>query len=278
MAATQIDQGKLDAFMGQFVGDLGAALSARPWCIGDKLGLYKAMADGEPVTPAQLAERTGTERALRARVAVQPGGERLRQLRRGQRALHAPARAGDGARPGGQPGVRPRRLPARDRADQGRAEDRRRVSQRRGRRLARARPRPVRGTERFFRPGYAANLVTAGSPRSMASRTKLRAGRARGRRRLRPRRLDDPHGGGLPAIRVRRLRLPRRLDRAAHATAAAHARASPTASASRSPPPRSTPATGYDLVAMFDCLHDMGDPVGAAAHVLRDARRRTAPG
>ena len=35
---------------------------------------------------------------------------------------------------------------------------------------------------------------------------------------------------------------------------------------------------GYDLVTMFDCLHDMGDPVGAARHVRGDARSRTAPG
>ena len=61
MAATQIDQAKLDSFMGQFVGDLGAALSVATVLVGDRLGLYKAMADGEPVTPAALAARTGTD-------------------------------------------------------------------------------------------------------------------------------------------------------------------------------------------------------------------------
>ncbi len=50
--------------------------------------------------------------------------------------------------------------------------------------------------------------------------------------------------------------------------------ASPTGCASRSLRPSSFPATGYDLVAMFDCLHDMGDPVGAAAHVPSSARAR----
>jgi hypothetical protein len=58
MSATGIDEAKLEQFMGQFVQDLGAALTAPMVLIGDKLGLYKAMADGEPVTPAQLAERT----------------------------------------------------------------------------------------------------------------------------------------------------------------------------------------------------------------------------
>ena len=57
----QIDQGKLDEFMGHFVGDLGAALSAALVVIGDRLGLYRAMADGRGVTPDELAERTGTD-------------------------------------------------------------------------------------------------------------------------------------------------------------------------------------------------------------------------
>lgn len=61
MAPTAIDETKLEAFMGQFVQDLGAALSVATVMIGDKLGLCKAMADGNPVTPRELAERTGTD-------------------------------------------------------------------------------------------------------------------------------------------------------------------------------------------------------------------------
>src|SRR3979490_3264029 len=59
--AQTIDQDKLDQFMGRFVGDLGAALSAALVVIGDRIGLYRAMADGHPVSPAELAERTGTD-------------------------------------------------------------------------------------------------------------------------------------------------------------------------------------------------------------------------
>src|ERR1700716_2575959 len=55
-----IDQAKLDEFMGRFVGDLGAALSASLVVIGDRLGLYRAMGDGEPGTPEELAGGTGT--------------------------------------------------------------------------------------------------------------------------------------------------------------------------------------------------------------------------
>ncbi len=54
-----IDQTKLDEFVGRFAGYLGAVLHAATVLVGDKLGLYKAMGDGLPVTPAQLAERTG---------------------------------------------------------------------------------------------------------------------------------------------------------------------------------------------------------------------------
>src|SRR5215469_8534063 len=61
-----IDQDKLNALLGQAVQDMGASLHAALIVIGDKLGLYRAMADGEPVTPAELAARTGTaERYVR---------------------------------------------------------------------------------------------------------------------------------------------------------------------------------------------------------------------
>src|SRR3954453_22526259 len=69
MAATStptIDEGRLEAFMERFVAELGAAATAPLVLIGDKLGLYKAMQDSEPVTPAELAESTGTrERYIR---------------------------------------------------------------------------------------------------------------------------------------------------------------------------------------------------------------------
>jgi hypothetical protein len=77
------------------------------------------------------------------------------------------------------------------------------------------------GTERFFRPGYAANLVSSWIPALDGVEAKLEA---------------------------------RALDgRVSFEVASA----------------KSYPGDGYDLVAMFDCLHDMGDPVGAAAHVAQ---------
>ena len=64
--APAVDQEKLDAFMAAFVGDIGAAATIPLVLIGDKLGLYRAMDDSQPVTSAELAQRTGTrERYVR---------------------------------------------------------------------------------------------------------------------------------------------------------------------------------------------------------------------
>jgi hypothetical protein len=52
-----IDEGKLNALLGRFVEDFGAAVSFPLIVIGERLGLFRALADGEPVTPAELAER-----------------------------------------------------------------------------------------------------------------------------------------------------------------------------------------------------------------------------
>src|SRR5580765_1065387 len=77
MATTQvpaIDMNKLNAFIGQFVTDLGAAVHAGMVVIGEKLGLYKALA-GNPMSSAQLAAKTQTdERYLREWLASQAAG------------------------------------------------------------------------------------------------------------------------------------------------------------------------------------------------------------
>ncbi|EKD41475.1 MAG: methyltransferase type 12, partial [uncultured bacterium] len=70
-----IDSQKLEQFMGKAVGDIGAAMSATMTLIGDKLGLYKAMVDAGPVTPSELAKRTGTqERYVREWLCNQAAG------------------------------------------------------------------------------------------------------------------------------------------------------------------------------------------------------------
>ena len=123
------------------------------------------------------------------------------------------------------------------------------------------------GTERFFRPGYSANLISSWIPALDGVSDKLEAGALVAD-------VGCGHGAStiimaqaFPRVDLRRLRLPRRVDRS-RAPDGAPMPASGTASSFEVASAKDYPGSGYDLVAMFDCLHDMGDPVGAAAHVL----------
>jgi len=84
-----INQDKLNEFMGKAIGDIGAALSANMVLLGDKLGLYKAMAMMGPVTPAELAKATKTaERYIREWLGNQePDSEPLSGFARGSLKL-----------------------------------------------------------------------------------------------------------------------------------------------------------------------------------------------
>src|SRR5437868_10565449 len=73
--APPVDMDKLMTFLGQVIGELGATVNAGLIVIGDKLGLYRAMADGRPVSPQDLAEKTGTaERYVREWLNAQAAG------------------------------------------------------------------------------------------------------------------------------------------------------------------------------------------------------------
>ena len=67
MAITDIDEQKLEAFIGHAATEVGAALNVALVSLGHELGLYRAMADGQPVTPAELADRTGTQERFHTR-------------------------------------------------------------------------------------------------------------------------------------------------------------------------------------------------------------------
>src|SRR2546423_7461191 len=108
----QLDEAKLEAFVGQAVTDMGAAISGLLLHMGDRLGLYKAMAGAGPMTPASLAARTGTtERYVREWLRNQAGrGLGTHHSARGP--LETPAGAGMGLRHQGRPGFPSRALPA----------------------------------------------------------------------------------------------------------------------------------------------------------------------
>ena len=128
------------------------------------------------------------------------------------------------------------------------------------------------GCERFFRPSYRAHLVDSWLP-AVGVADRLRAGAARRRRGLRARRVDHPDGaprsprpGSSAPTRTPR-RSTSRAEGPSEAGVADRVRFEVADAAGFS-------GTGFDLVATFDSLHDMGDPVGAARHVPLGARRR----
>ena len=280
MSATDIDEAKLEAFMGQAVTDMGAIISAPLLVIGEKLGLYKAMAGAGPLTLPGAGRARGRRRALRPRVAAQPGRRRLRRVRRARATRYtAVRRARAGARRRGQPVLHPRRLRL------GRLALRRRGAHPRGVQAPATGMgwhehdhRLFRGTERFFKPGYRAHLVAEWIPALDGVAGEARARRQGRRRRLRPRRLDDHHGRGVPELRVLRLRLPRRVDRAAPASARRR-RASRTAVDVRGRQrPRTSRATRLRPRMRLRLPARHGRPGRGLDARARDARRPTARG
>ena len=260
-----IDQAKLDEFMGQFVGDLGATVSAALVVIGDKLGLYRAMADGDPITAGELASRTGTDaRYVREWLSNQAAGGYVSYDSPNERFFLTPEQSLALAQEGS-----PAFVPGAFQLATSLIKDEETIANAfhsgRGVGWHEHHHDLFTGTERFFRPGYAANLVTSWIPALDGIQAKLQAGALVA---------DVGCGHGASTILMAQA-YPRSefVGFDYHRASIEHAR---TAAAQAGLDGRVTfevatakqyPGDGYDLVMMFDCLHDMGDPVGAAAHV-----------
>src|SRR4051794_19870873 len=266
MAATPtIDEQKLEQFMGRFVQDMGAAATAPLVVIGDKLGLYKAMADGAPVTPADLAGRTGCrERYLRewlcrqaasGYVEYDPDGGTFRLPPEQELAL-----AHDDS-PAFIPGAF--QLIAAIVKDEPHITERFRSGEGFG--WHEHDHDLFEGTERFFRPGYLAHLVDEWLPSLEGAVAWLTAGArvadigcGHGASTILmakafPRSTfvgSDYHEGSIEAAR-----------RAAERAGVADRVTFEVASA------QDFGGGPFDVVCVFDALHDMGDPVSAARHV-----------
>jgi SAM-dependent methyltransferase len=257
-----MDESKLQAFMGKFVTDMGGALMMGVVLIGDELGLYKAMADGRPAGADELAARCRCNpRLVREWLDANAAAGYLEHTDGGYRLPPEQAMAlanesspvfvapgtnvvgacftdidkvldafrGDGALPWGE-----------------------------------HHHRLFHGTEKFFRPGYKAYLTTAWLPALDGIVAKLDAG-------AKVADVGCGHGASTiimagtypksrffgfdihaPSVEVARARAAEAgvADRVTFTTAAANSYAE----------------RGFDLICFFDCLHDMGDPVGAARH------------
>jgi 2-polyprenyl-3-methyl-5-hydroxy-6-metoxy-1,4-benzoquinol methylase len=260
-----LDPGKLHAFVEKALGDLAGALTAGLVVIGDKLGLYRAMAGAGPLTSAELAERTGTaERYVREWLAAQAaGGYVVYDAATGRYTLppeQAEALANDDSVAcvlGGFQGMTAAM----------RVQEKLLEAFRTGGGVGWDQHDPdlFVGTQRFFRPGYTANLVPSWIPALDGVEAKLRRG---------ARVADVGCGlGSSTILMAQAFPVSRFTGFDYHAPSIERARTLAAEAgladqvAFEVAPAKGYPGTGYDLVTFFDCLHDMGDPVGAARHV-----------
>lgn len=260
-----MDEAKLHAFMGKVVSDMGAAAMLANVILGDELGLYKAMADSQPTTPEALSSLTGCNarlirewlsanvasgymehsdgkfvlpeaQALALAVEDSPvyvaGGMLVVASMFHDKDKLVAAMRGDGGLPWGD-----------------------------------HHPCMFSGTERFFRPGYRNYLVAQWLPALEGVVAKLKAGAQVA---------DIGCGHGASTI-VMAQAFPgsifKGFDYHAPSIATATARAEERGIGDRVRFIQSTaadfPGNDFDLVCYFDCLHDMGDPVGAARHAYQ---------
>ena len=262
-----IDQEKLNQFMQKAVGDLGAIFHAALVVIGDKLGLYRAMAEAGPLTSSELAKRAGaSERYVREWLAANAASGYVNyDASAGRYSLSAEqsfALAEEGS-PAFLPGAFQLATAAL------KAEPKIAEAFRTGSGLGWHEHDPALflGTERFFRPGYAANLISAWIPSLDGVEAKLREG---------ARVADVGCGHGASTILMAQA-YPRSTFTGFDYHEASIKRARETADGAgvaervnfEVASAKSYPGSDYDFIAFFDCLHDMGDPVGAASYVRK---------
>jgi SAM-dependent methyltransferase len=261
-----IDEEKLGAFVKQALTDIGGALTASLAALGDKLGLYRALAGG-PLTPAELAGRTGTaERYVREWCAQQAAAGYLAYDAATQRYVLPPEQAEaltNEASPSSVVGGFQSMVAAT------RAFPKLLEAFRSGTGVGWHEHDPdlFEGTRRFFRPGYTTNLVPSWIPALDGVEEKLRRG---------ARVADVGCGHGVSTMLMAEAFPSARFtgfDYHAPSIERARALAAEAGLGERCTfevaAAKQFPAVGWDLVTCFDCLHDMGDPVGTARHVRK---------
>ncbi len=264
--APAVDMDKLMEFVFRVVGEVGATLNTALVVMGDRLGLYRALAGAGPLSPADLADRTGTaERYVREWLNAQAAGGFVSYDPDSGRYTLPPEQAmalTDESCPAYLPGFFQIAL--------GSVIDSPRITEvvqtgagygwhEHGHDVH-------EGCERFFRPGYNAHLLAEWLPALDGLVAKLETGAqvadvgcGHGASTILMAQAfpnsaftgSDYHDGSIETAR-------RQADKAGVADRIRFETSSSTG----------YDGTGYDLVTMFDCLHDMGDPVGAARHVL----------
>ncbi|HEV2576498.1 MAG TPA: class I SAM-dependent methyltransferase [Acidobacteriaceae bacterium] len=258
-----LDMDKLNAFVGQFVNDLGAAVHSGMVVIGEKLGLYKALAE-MPMTSTELAAKTKTdERYVREWLASQAAGGYVTFEEKTGKFSLSPEQAFTLAAedsPAYLPGAFELALASLAAVPRIAASFKTGEGMGWGEHVEGV----FHGCEKFFRPGYAANLMSSWIPSLEGVQEKLEKGAMVA---------DVGCGKGASTLLMAEA-FPKStfFGFDYHDKSIEGAR---QAAANKGMSDRVTfgiaTAKGfpgkYDLVTVFDCLHDMGDPVGAAKHV-----------
>jgi 2-polyprenyl-3-methyl-5-hydroxy-6-metoxy-1,4-benzoquinol methylase len=258
-----IDMAKVDELVQKAVGDFGAVLVSSLVVVGDRLGLFRAMADGQNVTSAELAERTGTNErnvrewlnALSAAGYVTYAGDGSYCLGAEQALLFTDEDSPAFVMGGFQVVTSAAKADEKLTAAFGHGN---------GIGWHEHHHDLFTGTERFFRPGYSANLVNSWIPALDGVDARLRAG---------AKVADIGCGHGASTV-IMAEAYPNSsfvgFDYHAPSIATAKSAASKANVSDRTEfavaSAKEITGTGYDLICFFDCLHDMGDPVGALAH------------
>jgi SAM-dependent methyltransferase len=261
-----MNEQKLNEFMEKFTHDLGAVLNAALVLIGEECGLYKALAAHGPMTSVDLAKRTNTsERYVREWLSQQAAGSYVNYDQETGKFYLTEEQAfalADETSPAYIPGAFQVSLAA--------ARAKNEIAQRfktgTGYGWHEHHTDLFEGTERFFRPGYAAHLISSWIPSLNSINDRLKSG---------AKVADIGCGFGSSTILMAR-EYPNSIfhgfDYHAPSIESAKKRAHEAGVSDRIrfevARAQDYPGDKYDLVTFFDSLHDMGDPVSAGRHVL----------
>ena len=266
MATTrELDEARLEQFLGQAVTDMGAAMNGVLVMLGGQLGLWKAMAEAGPLTAAEIAERSGIkERYVREWASAQAASGYVEYDSSAETFELSPEQAMAFANEDS-----PVYLLGGYNVISSTYKDREKIAERfragEGFGWHEHDPELFVGTEQFFRPGYRAHLVAEWIPTLEDVEDKLRRGANVA---------DIGCGHGISTVLMAKAYPDstihgfdyhdasiERAKKIAEAEGVSRNTEFSVASA------KDFPGAGYDLVCFFDCLHDMGDPVGALRHV-----------
>jgi SAM-dependent methyltransferase len=269
-----LDEAKLHEFIGKAVNEWGAAYGALLTFVGDKLGLFKAMAGAGALTPEELAKKTGTHpRIIREWLAAQTAGGIV---------TYNPA-TGTYTLPEEQAFAltdenSPAYIAGFYQALAGLFIDQEKIIEafRTGKGLGWGdhHPHLFEATERFYKPSYVANLTTSWIPALEGAEDKLRRGGGGAKV------ADVGCGHGVSTILMAKA-YPNStvLGFDYHKPSIERARKEAEKEGLKNiifevAGATDYPGDDYDLVTFFDCFHDMGNPAGAAKHVLQTLKKK----